>query len=381
LAQIATAVLGCGAMGASSVTAFRAAGRAVRLWDPDAAAAHAVAARHGDGVTVLDCPETAAGGRLCSRKPAGGSCDQARALPAHRRNPGIVFWGMKVPFRTRRAENIIKRVCFLAFLFLSIGVSEAKEAPQTRMWRLDCGEIEVDDLNVYSSRRLYAGQKKTFTVSCYLIKHGHEYMLWDSGLAAEFIKRPGSSSGFSMSLRRTVVDQLGRLNVRPEQITILGISHHHYDHIGQADSFPNARLLIGADDLPGLRAEVPPFAVEPQRLVPWLKNGASMEGVRGDKDVFGDGSVVMIATPGHTPGHHSLLVRLPRTGAVLLTGDLYHFREQLEYGEVPPFNDRAQTLASFERMGALAKQFNARIIIQHEARDIAKLPLFPKAAR
>lgn len=346
MARIATAVVGRGAIGASWSMAFRTAVRAVRLREPDAATTSAVAASHGAGMAVTPCSKTAAPGRLCSRGPGEG----------------------------------LKRLCFLALIFLTTGVSEAREAPRTRMWRLDCGEIEVDDLNVYSSRRLYAGQKKTLTVSCYLIKHGREYMLWDSGLAAEFIKRPESSSGFRMSLQRTVVDQLGRLNIRPEQITILGISHPHYDHIGQAASFPNARLLIGADDLPGLRAEVPPFAVEPQRLAPWLKNDAPMEGVIGDKDVFGDGSVVMIATPGHTPGHHSLLVRLRHTGTVLLTGDLYHFQEQLENAEVPPFNDRVQTLASFARMGALAKQSDARIIIQHEVRDIAKLPLFPKAA-
>lgn len=275
----------------------------------------------------------------------------------------------------------MKPILFFLLVQMSFGVAEAKEMTHTKMWRLDCGEIEVEDLNIYSSRRLYTGQKKTLAVSCYLIKHGREYMLWDAGLTAEVMKQAQSAPGFRMSLRQTVVDQLARINVRPKQITILGISHAHYDHIGQAAAFPTARLLIGAGELAGLHATPLPFGVEPQRLAPWLANGASIESLSGDKDIFGDGSVVMVATPGHTPGHYSLLVRLPRTGTVLLTGDLYHFREQMENAEVPSFNNRAETLASFDRLGKLAKRLNAKVIIQHEARDIAKLPLFPKAAQ
>jgi N-acyl homoserine lactone hydrolase len=101
-----------------------------------------------------------------------------------------------------------------------------------------------------------------------------------------------------------------------------------------------------------------------------------------DKDVFGDGSVIMLYTPGHTPGHHVLLVKLPQTGAVLLSGDLAHFHENYENGGVPLFNtDRAQSVASIDRVKKLAINLKATIIIQHDVRDVGKLPAFPASAK
>ena len=101
-----------------------------------------------------------------------------------------------------------------------------------------------------------------------------------------------------------------------------------------------------------------------------------------DKDVFGDGTVVMLATPGHTPGHHSLLLKLREMGNVLLTGDLAHFRENYDAMGVPNFNThRAETLASLDRFKQIAANLKATVVIQHDARDVGKLPVFPAAAR
>ena len=101
----------------------------------------------------------------------------------------------------------------------------------------------------------------------------------------------------------------------------------------------------------------------------------------GDKDVFGDGSVIMLRMPGHTPGHYALLVRLKEMGPVLLSGDEFHFHEQMMNRDVPPFNwNRAATLASHDRFLKIAENLGATLIIQHEPGDIAKLPIAPKAA-
>jgi glyoxylase-like metal-dependent hydrolase (beta-lactamase superfamily II) len=87
-------------------------------------------------------------------------------------------------------------------------------------------------------------------------------------------------------------------------------------------------------------------------------------------------------TPGHTPGHHSLLVKLREKGNVLLTGDLAHFHENYETNGVPWFNySRSETLASLDRFKKLAANLKASVIMQHDARDISKLPAFPAAAR
>ena len=116
------------------------------------------------------------------------------------------------------------------------------------------------------------------------------------------------------------------------------------------------------------------------RFTPWISGGAKVEPVGRDKDVFGDKSVTILDMPGHTPGHKALLVRL-KSGPVLLTGDLYHATEQVANRGVPSFNtNRADTLASFDRFQAIAKSLNAKVIIQHEPADIAKLPAFPQAA-
>ena len=92
--------------------------------------------------------------------------------------------------------------------------------------------------------------------------------------------------------------------------------------------------------------------------------------------------VVMLAMPGHTPGHHSLLVKLKAKGAVMLTGDQFHQWESYEHDVVPVFNtDRADTLASHDRFKAMAANLKATVVVQHEAKDVAKLPAFPEAAR
>lgn len=276
---------------------------------------------------------------------------------------------------------MLKRSLALACLcLLAWAAPTAAQAPRAdlQLWRLDCGEIHITDLNVFSDAWLYEGRDKTLTDSCYLIRNGNRYLLWDAGLPGEFAGRTVESPIGRMSVRTRVRDQLARINVRPEQVNFIGISHYHDDHIGQAADFPGATLLIGAPDWEVIRGRPESAA----RFRPWIEGGSTVQPVPRDHDVFGDGSVVMLNMPGHTPGHHSLLVRLPQRGAVLLTGDLYHFTEQLANRGVPSFNShRGDTLASFDRFQAIARSLGATIVIQHEPIDIARLPDFPDSAR
>jgi N-acyl homoserine lactone hydrolase len=179
----------------------------------------------------------------------------------------------------------------------------------------------------------------------------------------------------------SLVEQLAQRGIKPEQIKILGVSHYHNDHIGQAASFPQATLLIGKGDW-DVVSSPKPVGTNPTFLAPWLTGGSKLETVPLDKDVFGDGRVIMLTTPGHTPGHHSLLVKLKDTGPVLLTGDLAHFHENYESNGVPGFNtSRAETLASLDRFKKIAAGMKAKVVLQHDARDVAKLPAFPAAAK
>jgi N-acyl homoserine lactone hydrolase len=92
--------------------------------------------------------------------------------------------------------------------------------------------------------------------------------------------------------------------------------------------------------------------------------------------------VIMLRTPGHTPGHSSLLVKLSQMGPVIISGDAVHFRENYDTVGVPAFNyDRAQTVASVERLRKIATNLKATVVIQHDARDVDKLPAFPAFAK
>lgn len=268
---------------------------------------------------------------------------------------------------------------FLAFPLSLVAATPASK-PDIRLWRLDCGSLWTYNLDELSDTRAYVGQSKKFVGSCYLIRHGDAYLLWDTGLSKEYLNKPFTQGDAdSTSLATTVVDQLTKIGVKPAQVSLVGISHYHLDHIGQAADFPQAKLLIGKGDFDVLSQ--PAHEARSKFFSPWLQKGAKVEKVTGDYDVFGDGSVVMLDLPGHTPGHHGLLVQLPKLGAVLLSGDVVHFRENLESAGVPSFNtDRAQSLSSMDRFNKLARNLDATLIIQHEEKDIAKLPRFPEAA-
>jgi len=249
--------------------------------------------------------------------------------------------------------------------------------PPISLTRLDCGSIEVSDFDVFSDTYLYVGKPKRLTASCYLVRHGDQIVLWDTGVDGALKGKPAANDWvFTISLKERVVDQLARLNLKPGQVNYVGISHYHDDHTGQAADFPGATLLMGSGDWEVVKKR-PEMAA---RFKPWIGGGGKVEPVTRDKDVFGDQSVVVLDMPGHTPGHKALLVRL-KSGPVLLTGDLYHATEQVANRGVPSFNtNRADTLASFDRFQAIARNLGAKMIIQHEPADIAKLPAFPAAA-
>jgi N-acyl homoserine lactone hydrolase len=254
-------------------------------------------------------------------------------------------------------------------------MTAAQAAPDMSLTRFECGtpQAPVPVSPRFSDTFAYGDLKLQFVYNCYLIKHGDEYLLWDTGHA---MTTPNVAPKVSL------VDLLAKLELKPDDIKYVGISHYHGDHTGQVNSFPKATLLIGQREWDAISSPKPAEGVNFKPFETWLKGESKVEPLPNDKDVFGDGSVVILATPGHTPGHRSLLVKLPQTGAVLITGDAVHFRENYDTDGVPSFNyDRAQTLASLARLKKIAATLNATVIIQHDARDVEKLPAFPAAAK
>jgi N-acyl homoserine lactone hydrolase len=271
----------------------------------------------------------------------------------------------------------------LAAILVAVTASNSTPAApgaEMQLWRLDCGQIKVDDLNDFSDTFAYRGRAKRLVASCYLIKHADTYMMWDTGL-------PESTLGQSLdgkdakdeALSVTVVEQLKRIGVDPAQVSIVGISHYHDDHTGQAARFPGAKLIMGKGDVEALRHG---DAARAKPLEHWLSGSGKLEEAVGDQDVFADGTAIMLYLPGHTPGHYGLLVKLPRSGYVLLSGDAVHFRENYDTEALPAWNtDRAQTLASIHRIKEIVKNLGTTLVIQHEPDDVKKLPAFPESAR
>jgi N-acyl homoserine lactone hydrolase len=259
--------------------------------------------------------------------------------------------------------------CAVAF-----ATSAFAQSPEVTLTRFDCGTPQAPtEVNKrFSDTFAYGDLKVQFVYSCYLVKHGNAYMMWDTGYAAD----AGPTAP-----RQTVSEQLAKVGVKPADIKFVGISHYHPDHTGGASAFTEATLLIGKGDWDVLTGPKPPENLAAP-LKYWLAGPGKVEPVAQDKDVFGDGSVVILYTPGHTPGHHSLLVKLAKMGPVILVGDAAHFHENYDSNGVPAFNhDRAETVASIDRIKKIAANMKATVVIQHDARDVSKLPVAPESAK
>lgn len=267
----------------------------------------------------------------------------------------------------------MRRVAAVALALALLGAAQpVAPSPKMALWRLDCGRIINEDNAGHSP-----WQVNTMPIACYLVRHGNRYLLWDTGLS----RRALGDAHPTLKLDRTISDQLATIGVKPEQVAFVGISHYHGDHTGQATQFPHATLLIGAGDLEALKRETPPGGSAPSHIAPWLSGASKVEALIEDRDVFGDERVTVLMTPGHTPGHSSLLVKLD-SGNVILSGDLWATHQSVLRGTMPPFNSsRAETLASRDRISRLAEKIEATVVLQHEPADIAKLPAFPKAAQ
>ncbi len=263
----------------------------------------------------------------------------------------------------------------LALLACSQKSADDTNSPASlKLYTLDCGSIQVSDLDSFSSTDEYAGQAGNLTNTCYLVRHPQGDLLWDLGLPSALAGAgPQTNDIFTLTLETTLPEQLSAINVAASDIDFVAISHSHFDHTGQVSLFPEAQWLVNNDEYqymfstPENSAQNSGFAVLSKSLFTL------------SKDVFNDGTVVILGAPGHTPGHSVLQVNLPQTGPVLLTGDLYHRTQSRQLQLVPRFNsDEPQTRKSMQRFEALAKASGARVIIQHELEDINRLPKPPE---
>jgi len=252
----------------------------------------------------------------------------------------------------------------------SINIMELKPHGETplKLYVLDCGEISANELSLFNP--VYpAGTQKTFSDTCYLIKHRKGTLIWDAGLPDVLINFPNgfeAGGAFTAFVHKTMLSQLQEINVDPASVNYIAMSHLHFDHTGNANYFTNATWLIQqpendvAFNDQGLALQFNPdsysaLANNPRKIL------------TGHYDVFGDKSVVIISTPGHTPGHQSLYLDMPQSGPIVLSGDLYHFQENRDAYAVPAFNSSIrETVHSFVLVDDFIDQVHATLWIQHD---------------
>lgn len=255
------------------------------------------------------------------------------------------------------------------------------KASVDRMYVLECGRSVTPDVSANWSPGVNVGVAREFSDNCYLIRHQGRWLLWDTGMNDDIAAKPDGVSVanglLKLYVERTLVSQLMALGLTPDDITDLALSHFHADHAGNAKLFTRATLYVQkAESDAAFGAEATRFGFVPA-LYERIKDNPRRE-LDGDFDLFGDGAVVILSTPGHTPGHQSLLVRLPRRGPVILSGDMVHFEENWQQRRVPARNfDAAQTTASMQRIAQVMTVEGAQLWINHDkahSDTIAKAP-------
>lgn len=283
---------------------------------------------------------------------------------------------MRIPPSLPGITGAILTILALGFATLAHGASTP---PDIRLYTLDCGHLHFQDMRMFDDSGALDGKHGDMSAPCFLIVHPKGILLWDTGLGDAIAKHPDGvemAPGIRATVPVTLVSQLAKLGLKPADIDDLAFSHWHEDHTGNANLFGKATWILQRKELDAATGKSPP-PFEPLVAVS-ARRTAPKRIIDGDADVFGDGSVRLLLMPGHTPGHQVLEVHLAHAGYVLLSGDLYHSRENRKFRRVPRVNtDRAATLASMDRFEAIAKRDHARVVIQHDPRDIALLPKFP----
>jgi glyoxylase-like metal-dependent hydrolase (beta-lactamase superfamily II) len=236
-----------------------------------------------------------------------------------------------------------------------------------RLYVLDCGHGTAPNQGRFSPG-YNDGKPFELSDNCYLIHHPRGYLLWGTGIPDKFFQVPSGVPSYggrpNWVVTKGLAKQLDRLAIAPSAVRYIGLANSHVDHIGNLSLFPAATILIqGAEwEFSQNRPAVEGMLDEAR-----LKTDLPVTKIEGDYDVFGDGSAVIIATPSVTPGNQSLLVKLPKTGALVLSGDVVHFQYGWDHRIVPGnVWDRAKTMASFQRLADVIARNHAQLWIEHD---------------
>lgn len=260
----------------------------------------------------------------------------------------------------------------------------AKAGFADKLYRLDCGHSLANDESVWTPGK-NVGKSIQFSSTCWLIEHGGKWLLWDTGVPESALNDPKGWSTLPKlivyHLDKSITSQLSTIGLKTSDIDFVAVSHTHGDHIGNVALFPEATVLIQRAEYEwisspdGANANVNQLKALARTLMGSPKHLRLLD---GNTDVFGDGSVVLFSTPGHTPGAQSLLVHLKKSGFIILSGDVAHSADNLEHDIVPSLNtDKAASIASMDHVKAMIATYHARIFINHDKAQEDTLKLLP----
>lgn len=249
-------------------------------------------------------------------------------------------------------------------LVVSMHAQDAS-SPAVRLYVLDGGTLTVADPSGFG---VSLEDLKGFTampVPGYLIVHPDGTLLWDTGLDDDLLGRPADETqrgSFGQVVTTTLGAQLAEIGYGPRDITFLAMSHLHFDHVANANDYATATWIVQRADHESID-----FSNREQTAAYRALKDSTTIVIDGDHDVFGDGRVVIKATPGHTPGHQSLFVRLAETGPIVLSGDLYHYEAERRLDRMPAREvGPGVTAASRSALDAFLAETGAQLWIQHE---------------
>jgi len=267
------------------------------------------------------------------------------------------------------------RTCALAALLVAGWWSLAPPAEgqkpvpnqaSVKLYVFDCGRLKSGNPQPLLDRGITTTD---MSVAAYLIVHPRGTLLWDSGVIPDELVKPEGATEARATVHKTLSGQLAEVGYKPADITYLALSHNHYDHSANANQFAGSTWLVQKAERDVMFPETAPANPSAASLrYSALRNSKTIL-LDGDHDVFGDGTVIIISTPGHTPGHQSLFVKLAKNGPVVLSGDLYHYPAERTLKDFTPFaalGDSAREAASKAKVEALLKERSATLWIQHD---------------
>jgi glyoxylase-like metal-dependent hydrolase (beta-lactamase superfamily II) len=264
----------------------------------------------------------------------------------------------------------------------------ANTAAQTpRLYVLDGGVLASDPTRY----RLTVEEvdEAPLSIASYLIVHPRGVLLWDAGAIADDERIAGPLGVEQRVLRADgqerfvklgppLLEQLAAAGYAPSDVTHLALSHLHWDHTADANAFAHATWLVRQIERDAMFASEPPGGARPQTYAALAKSRAEIITAE-EHDVFGDGTVIIKHAPGHTQGHQVLYVKLANTGAVLLSGDLYHYPQERTLNRLPTFEfSEEQTRTAREDVEKFLTRTGAALWIQHELAAHRKLKKAPE---